>query len=1166
MSTMNGPYLNTDAPNSDPTGAIPAPVLETTLTARQWPVNIGGGVTANAEVFNGEIPGPTFRLTVGQIVVVRLVNLLPYEFGIHWHGVELENYSDGTEVTQNGAAAAPIPNGAVSGGTFLYKFKVNKPGIFWYHPHHGNSINRVFRGTYGMIVVTELAEPSIVEPAAGAVLPADAMDLVLSDITVCKTPATGMNPSQNDVETYIHADPTAEWLSGASSQFGPNPIDFCELTPVDENGAPRAPYAAGDVPSLVTTTPTLRVEGQTVLTNGVNVGGRPGSPDMPGAAPMSAVRRPVVRGQGLRMRIVNCAHLRYFRLRLTDAAGGLVNLFRVGGEGGLLNTAVLEGGSLGAVPDPSAGPFFLQGELLIPPGGRADAVAVIPAGSAPGDVLTLWTRDCQRAGSQTDGGVSMNNWAQLPTVPVMHLEVGPGPAQAYTLLNNGPIRTSVAAVAAGMSAVATLPAPGAGDHLLDPATFAPSKTGRASEEIQLQAGLPDGPRIDNEMNWMALMMDPITMMPYLHYTDAPHIGSTRYAKNGGLLELTITNTTHAHHPFHLHGFSFQPKSIRPQAGGAPLYTWPFDEFRDTIDLFPHTRLVIRVNLSDRPLADGVTTGGAFGRWLFHCHLFFHHIHGMISELVVTAPDGSGREKPNVNVGGSFAYGTTGMPATRNGTFHHPDPAGVVQTLTTTKGGAASLTTVPALPAREGTWSWTYTPVAGDPQYEYVYIEATDAAARKDQCVFRLQTSGMDTSSDTGDPHIRTVLGPRYDFQAAGEFTLLADTEGMEIQVRQTPASTPPPHTDDYTGLTECVSLNSAVAVRVGSHRISYQPWREQGRLQLFLDGKFANLPKSGMDLDAHRLTTFAAGAETGIRIDYAHGPIVTITPHVWTSYGIHYLDVEVSNTDAEGGLMGRIPHGTWLPKLPTGATLGPMPAALHDRHVVLYRTFADAWRLTQAASLFVYLPGTSTATFTDRNWPPEKGPCTSVPKGFPQPVNPIRQNIPIDRAKQICKGVVLADLNAACVFDVGTTGDESFAKNYLVAQELRLRSTAVRIVGNKPQTALGEPLVVTATVLPRVPGRPVSTGSVTLIVDDVPGKRATLNKQGRASFSVDDLKPGRHKIRATYSGGGEGNYYPGSSATLLHTVTEKRAVAATRRRSATAKRPRSPKRSRKSRK
>jgi len=977
-----------------------------------------------------------------------------------------------------------------------------------------------------MIVVTDPAESAIVAPAAGAVLPADAdtMELVLSDITVCKAPATGMTPSQNDTATYINADPTAEWLSGVTSQFGSSPKDFCETSPKDDGGAATAVYAAGDVPSIVTTAPGLRVEGQTVLTNGVNVGGRSGTPAAQGALAAGAVTKPVLSGQGLRMRIVNCAHLRYFRLRLMADGNVNVPLLRIGGEGGLLDTAVLEGGTLGTIPNPSAGPFFASGELLIPPGGRADAVAAIPAGLPAGSVLTLWTRDCQRAGSTVQGGISLDHWAQIPTVPVMHLQVT-GPAGAtYAIANGAALRS-----AAGMPAVNVLAAPGVNDHLVNPPPA--GKAGSSNQEIQFQAG--GNPRIDSTPG-MDLMMDPMTMKPYLRYTDSPHIATTRYAENGRLLELTITNTTHAHHPFHLHGFSFQPKNIQPQAGGAPLYTWPYNEFRDTIDLVPNTRLIIRVLLHDRPLADGGTTGGAFGRWLFHCHIFFHHTHGMISELVVTSA--AGNEKPNVNVGGSFAYAPIGMTATRNGTFHHPDAGANVTALTVTRG---TIVPNPVLPAHEGTWSWSYIPVVADPPFDYVYVEAADAAGRKDQAVFRLQMGGIDTSSDTGDPHIRTVHGPRYDFQAAGEFTLLRDGQGMEIQVRQTPAATPPPFHDDYTGLTECVSLNSAVAVRVGSHRISYQPWREQGRLQFFLDGKPTDLPKGGMDLEAHRVTTFTAGTETGIRIDYAHGPVVTITPHFWGDYGIHYVDVEVTNTDAEGGLMGRIPKGTWLPALPSGATLGPMPANLNDRYVALYKTFADAWRLTDATTLFEYLPGRSTAWFTDRNWPPQKPPCTTVPRGFPMPVNPLRQNIPVARAKQICKDVKLDDLQAACVFDVATTGDETFAKAYLIAQDLRLRNTAVQIISDKVWIRPGESFVVTATVQPLIVKRPTPTGSVTFIVDGTAMQPPVkLDKGGRAYVKVPGLKAGEHGIRAEYTPD-TGSYYSSSSPNLLLTVALK---------------------------
>jgi hypothetical protein len=515
---------------------------------------------------------------------------------------------------------------------------------------------------------------------------------------------------------------------------------------------------------------------------------------------------------------------------------------------------------------------------------------------------------------------------------------------------------------------------------------------------------------------------------------------------------------------------------------------------------------------------------------------------MVGELTVVSAATS-KEKPDVSVGGSWVYTPTGGIAERKGRFRGDGLN--ITSLTVTPAtaplpGSVSLVTTPALPTSNGTWTWTYTSGAGDPDViDYVYVTATDSGGRQDQAVFRLQVGGADQGGDHGDPHITTVDGTRYDFQAAGEFVLLRDLLGMEIQTRQTPAVTPPPIKDDYSGLTACVSLNTAAAARVGVHRISYQPWTEPGRLQFFLDGKQAELPRKGLDLGAHHVSTFDAAGEIGIRIDYAHGPVVTITPRLWTSYGIKYLDVDVSNTDAEQGLMGPIAKSSWLPALPSGATLGPKPANLPDRYVALYRTFAHAWRLTDATTMFTYTPTKSTATYTDRDWPPQKPPCTTLKPGFLEPLHPIKENIPIARAKQLCKGVTLEDLHAFCVFDVATTGDESFAKHYLLAQEQRLRNTAVQIVGNKTHTKPREPLVVTATVLPRTRQKKVPTGSVTFIVDTKPVKPPKkLDKHGRAHFTIATLKLGEHKIRAAFSGGGEYDHYSSSSPNLLHTVTK----------------------------
>jgi FtsP/CotA-like multicopper oxidase with cupredoxin domain len=254
-----------------------------------------------AEVFNGKIPGPTIRVNVGETVVVRLINDLSYRLGIHWHGLELANYSDGTEITQSGVPGAPLQtlgNGTPAGGTFLYKFKATRPGLFWYHPHHHNSMNQVFRGLYGLIVVTDPLESNIVPPAMGALLPADTMQLVLSDTTVCKG-AGSLDPTY--VANYIDPNtlPLAdrpEWLSGRIDQFGPTPKELCEIAPGgtatdDDGAAAAASYLAGDIPSLVRAAGRL-TEGQTVLTNGVNVGGRLGTPGTPRALDAGALKRP----------------------------------------------------------------------------------------------------------------------------------------------------------------------------------------------------------------------------------------------------------------------------------------------------------------------------------------------------------------------------------------------------------------------------------------------------------------------------------------------------------------------------------------------------------------------------------------------------------------------------------------------------------------------------------------------------------------------------------------------------------------------------------------------------------------------------------------------------------------------------------------------------------
>ena len=303
---------------------------------------------------------------------------------------------------------------------------------------------------------------------------------------------------------------------------------------------------------------------------------------------------------------------------------------------------------------------------------------------------------------------------------------------------------------------------------------------------------------------------------------------------------------------------------------------------------------------------------------------------------------------------------------------------------------------------------------------------------------------MRTGNHIGDPHTHTVNGKAFDFQSVGEFTLLRDGDRMEVQVRQTPVATQHPITDDYSGLTACVSIITAVAARIGRHRVAMQPGREGRLVQFYLDGKPTKLSPEGIDLDAHRVSAFDANGETGLRIDYEDGTVVTATPSFWNAHNVWYIDVSVSNTQADEGVMGFVPKDSWLPRLSNGTTVGPKPASLHDRYVQLYQTFADSWRVTDATSLFVYAPGTSTKTFTDVEWPAGKPPCKLKPE-FQIPGVQVHKGMPVADAEKVCAAVKSKDLHANCVFDVATTGDETFVRGYVFADELRHYGTAVSV-------------------------------------------------------------------------------------------------------------------------
>ncbi|TCC21587.1 multicopper oxidase family protein [Kribbella sindirgiensis] len=121
--------------------------ISTKLTPRVTTLDLGGP-TVDTWAYGDSVPGPVLRARAGDLLRVDLVNQLPAETTVHWHGVALRNDMDGVPgMTQQAVG----PN-----GSFRYEFTVAHPGTYFYHPHVGVQLDR---GLYGVLIVDDPEDP-----------------------------------------------------------------------------------------------------------------------------------------------------------------------------------------------------------------------------------------------------------------------------------------------------------------------------------------------------------------------------------------------------------------------------------------------------------------------------------------------------------------------------------------------------------------------------------------------------------------------------------------------------------------------------------------------------------------------------------------------------------------------------------------------------------------------------------------------------------------------------------------------------------------------------------------------------------------------------------------------------------------------------------------------
>jgi hypothetical protein len=166
---------------------------------------------------------------------------------------------------------------------------------------------------------------------------------------------------------------------------------------------------------------------------------------------------------------------------------------------------------------------------------------------------------------------------------------------------------------------------------------------------------------------------------------------------------------------------------------------------------------------------------------------------------------------------------------------------------------------------------------------------TDASNPVGPCV--ACTAG---GSTTGEPHIKTLDGLYYDFQAAGDFLLTTSGPSFIVQVRQ-----------QWTPNRPNVAFNKAVAMRMGQTRIAVfvDPARlvVDGKPVALADGHALSLPDKVAVARNANVYLIRHGSEETVR--------VLVVDNAWVRIlGGHFLDVSVSLNYASSrtmrGLLG----------------------------------------------------------------------------------------------------------------------------------------------------------------------------------------------------------------------------------------------------------------------
>jgi von Willebrand factor type D domain len=266
-----------------------------------------------------------------------------------------------------------------------------------------------------------------------------------------------------------------------------------------------------------------------------------------------------------------------------------------------------------------------------------------------------------------------------------------------------------------------------------------------------------------------------------------------------------------------------------------------------------------------------------------------------------------------------------------------------------------------------------------------------------------------TAFSEGDPHIQALNGGTYDFQGAGEFTLVRSESGdVDIQARARPAE----------GSTD-VAWNSAIAMRVVSSKVEIDVGEPP---VVLVNGRRITLPKQARPLSGGGQLTYTSNGVTGdVVVTWPDGSQVDVFSDKLAENAT--FTPPPAGVDIFSGLFA-----AFVPKdKPTNSPSSRPETLLGGdgrRYVInpatragfklLNGPFADSWRITPKISLFTYRKGKSTRSYDLKGFPTR---FPTIPAGAKT------------KAEATCKAAGVSDpkLLADCELDVGETGQAALA-------------------------------------------------------------------------------------------------------------------------------------------